>query len=151
MDDIQAIRLAKTELRDAYRAGNLVRALAVFSDNYSEMAAGQPSFWGEEAKAVLRHRLKHIFSRYRAELAVTVISISIHGGMAFDWGWHKLKLTSKKGGRAVTKKTRYLEIWQKEADGKWRIAIFMDNADVPPQMPPPEVLRAMRKKVKVSA
>jgi len=38
---------------------------------------------------------------------------------------------------------RYLEIWQKGADGTWKIAIFLDNPDVPPQMPPKEVLREM--------
>jgi ketosteroid isomerase-like protein len=144
VDDIQAIRLAKTELREAYRTGNVKRALAVISDSYSEMPAGLASFWGEEAKAVLQHRLKETFTRFRAELAVTIISISIMGNMAFDWGWHKLKLTAKKGGKTVTKKTRYLELWQKEADGQWRIVIFMDNADLKSQMPAASVLRAMR-------
>ena len=145
MDDIQAIRLAKTELREAYRTGNAKRALAIVSDSYSEMPAGLPSFWGEEAKAVLEHRLEETFRRYRTELIVTIISISIMGNMAFDWGWHTLKLTAKKGGKTITKKTRYLELWQKEADGQWRIMIFMDNADLKPEMPPTSVLRAMRK------
>ena len=145
MDDIQAIRLAKTELREAYRTGSVKRALSVISNAYSEMPTGLPSFWGEEAKAVLQHRLKETFARYRADLAVTIISISVMGNMAFDWGWHKLKLTAKKGGKTVTKKTRYLELWQKEADGQWRIVIFMDNPDLKPQMPPESVLRAMQK------
>jgi ketosteroid isomerase-like protein len=145
VDDIQAIRLAKTELREAYRTRNVERALAVISDAYSEMPAGLPSFWGEEAKAVLEHRLKETFKRYRAELNVTIISISIMGNMAFDWGWHKLKLTAKKGGKTITKKTRYLELWQKEADGQWRIVIFMDNADLKPQMPSLDVLRKIGK------
>lgn len=148
VDDIQAIRVAKTELREAYRAGNIKRALAIFSDGYSEMPTGLASFWGEEAKAVLQHRLKEMFARYRADLAVTIISISVMGNTAFDWGWHNLRLTAKKGGKTVTRKTRYLEIWQKEADGQWRIAIFVDNADVKPQMPPTSVLKNMRKKPK---
>ncbi len=145
MDDIQAIRLAKTELRDAYRAGDVNRALAVFSKDYSEMPAGLASFWGEEATAVLRHRLKEMFARSRAELTVTIISISVMGNTAFDWGWHKLRLTAKKGGRTTSRRTRYLEIWQKEPDGQWRIAIFMDNADIKPQMPPGAVLRALHR------
>ncbi len=143
MDDIQAVRLAKTELREAYRAGDVQRALAVFSNEYSDMSSGNASFWGAEARAVLQHRLEKLFASYRAELAVTIISIRILGTMAFDWGWHKLTLTPKRKGKKVVKRTRYLEIWTKEADGEWRIAIFMDNADVPPQMPPANVLRAV--------
>jgi ketosteroid isomerase-like protein len=143
MDDAYAIRLAKTELRDAYNQGNLRRVLAVFADTYSDMSAGLASFYGTEAKTVLKHRLKKLFTRYRAELAVTIISIRVQGSLAFDWGWHKLTLTAKKGGRSNATRTRYLEIWQKNAAGQWKIAIFLDNVDVPPQMPPKEVLAEM--------
>ena len=143
MDDAYAIRLAKTELRDAYNRGDVNGVLAVFADGYSDMSAGLASFYGTEAQAVLRYRMKQLFARYRAQLAVTIISIRVQGPLAFDWGWHKLTLTPKKGGRAMTTRMRYLEIWQKGADGTWKIAIFLDNPDVPPQMPPKEVLREM--------
>jgi len=143
MDDTYAIRLAKTELREAYYKGDVSRALAVFADAYSDMSSGLASFYGTEAKAVLKHRLRKLFAWYRAELAVTIISIRVQGPLAFDWGWHKLALTPKKGGRSVTTRTRYLEIWQKDAGGRWKIAIFLDNVDIPPQMPPKEVLMAM--------
>ena len=143
MDDVYAIRLAKTELREGYEAGDVDRVLSVFADRYSDMSAGHASFYGNEARAVLRHRITKLFARYRAKLAVTIISIRVQGALAFDWGWHQLTLVSKKNGRSTTTRTRYLEIWQKGADGNWRIAIFFDNLDVPPQMPPREVLRAM--------
>lgn len=140
MDDAYAIRLAKTELRDAYNQGNVKRVLAVFADAYSDMSAELASFYGTEAKTVLKHRLKKLFMRYHVELAVTIISIRVQGPLAFDWGWHKLTLTPRKGGRSNTTRTRYLEIWQKDPGGKWKIAIFLDNVDVPPQMPPKGVL-----------
>lgn len=142
-DDVNAIRLAKTELREAYRSGNVGRVLSVFSDGLGDLTSGCPSFWGPEAKAVLRHRLGKLFTRYRAQLRITIISIRVQGSWAFDWGWHQLTLTPKKGGRPTTTRTRYLEIWAKEADGKWRIAIFLDNPDVKPQMPPAPVLRLL--------
>ena len=148
MDDVQSIRLAKTELREAYRTRDLKRAMAIFSDNYSDLSNGNASFWGAEAKAVLRHRLQKLFAHYRPTLVVTIISIAVQGGLAFDWGWHKLTLVGKKAGRKISKRTRYLEIWQKEADGQWRIAIFIDNADVKPQMPPASVLKSLQAKTK---
>src|SRR5438445_12551289 len=107
------------------------------------MSADLAAFEGTEAQAVLRYRMKHLFARYRAQLAVTIISIRVQGPLAFDWGWHKLTLTPRKGGRSITTRTRYLEIWQKDARGQWKIAIFLDNLDVPPQMPPKEVLAEM--------
>jgi ketosteroid isomerase-like protein len=144
MDDSYAIRLAKTKLRDAYDEGDLKGVLSVFADGYSDMSAGLASFYGTEAQAVLKHRMKKLFARYHAQLAVTIISIQVQGPLAFDWGWHRLTLTPKKGGKPPTTRTRYLDIWQRGADGKWKIAIFIDNLDVPPQMPPSEVLTELR-------
>jgi ketosteroid isomerase-like protein len=143
MDDAYAIRLAKTKLRDAYSEGSVKGVLSVFADAYSDMSAGLASFYGVEARAVLKHRLRNLFAEYTARLAVTIISIRIQGAMAVDWGWHKLTLTPKKGGRSTTTRTRYLEIWQKD-NGKWKIVIYFDNVDVPPQMPPKEVLGELR-------
>jgi ketosteroid isomerase-like protein len=143
MDDIYAIRLAKTKLRDAYNKGDVNGVLSVFAEGYSDMSAGLASFYGDEARAVLKHRLKKLFARYKAQLAVTIISIRVDGSWAFDWGWHRLTLTPKKGRKPITTRTRYLEIWQKGAEERWRIAIFLDNVDVPPQMPPKDVLAEM--------
>ena len=140
MDDSYAIRLAKTKLRDAYTDANVNGVLSIFADGYSDMSAGRASFYGVEARVVLKHRLNELFAKYDAQLAVTIISIRVQGPMAFDWGWHKLTLTPKKGGRPITTRTRYLEIWQKDAKGKWKIAIYIDNLDVPPEMPPKQVL-----------
>jgi ketosteroid isomerase-like protein len=144
MDDSYAIRLAKTKLRDAYNKGDVKGVLSVFGEGYSDMSTGLASFYGAEARAVLNHRMKKLFAQYDARLAVTIISISVQGSWAYDWGWHKLTLTPKKGGRATTTRTRYLEIWRKGADEDWKIAIFLDNVDVPPQMPPKGVLAGLR-------
>ena len=140
MDDSYAIRLAKTKLRDAYNKGDVKGVLSVFGEGYSDMSTGLASFYGAEARAVLNYRMTKLFALYDARLAVTIISISVQGSWAYDWGWHKLTLTPKKRGRATTTRTRYLEIWQKGADEDWKIAIFLDNVDVPPQMPPKDVL-----------
>jgi ketosteroid isomerase-like protein len=143
MDDKYAIRVAKTELREGYNTGNVDRALSAFADAYCDMSAGHASFYGTEAKAVLRHRLTTLFARYRVHLTVTIFSIRVEGSMAFDRGSHKLTLIPINGSRPKTMSTRYLEIWQKQPDGQWKIVVFIDNLDLPPAMPPREVLSAL--------
>src|SRR5436853_3257827 len=93
MDDAYAIRLAKTELRDAYNRADVNGVLAVFADGYSDMSAGLASFYGTEAQAVLRYRMKQLFARYRAQLAVTIISITGQGPLASVCGMHMLMMT----------------------------------------------------------
>jgi len=145
MHDSHAIRLAKTKLRDAYNNGNVNGVLSIFGEGFADMSAGLPSFYGAEARGVLKHRIKELFAHYDARLAVTIVSIRVQGPWAFDRGLHRLTLTPKSGGASTTTHTRYLEIWRKGADGKWKIAIFFDNMDVPPQMPPEEVLAELRR------
>lgn len=142
--DVLAIRLAKTALRDAYNQSDVEGVLAVFADGFGDMSSGRASFYGPEARAVLRHRLRRTFAAYRVQLVVTIISIRVQGQWAFDWGWHKLMLKPKNRGKSVTTRKRYLEIWQKQADGEWKIVIFFDNEDIPPEMPPKEVVRELR-------
>lgn len=146
MTDVEAIRLAKTMFREGYNRGNVDLVLSAFGDAFSDMSVACPSFYGQEAPAVMRHRLRQLFAKYRARMVVTVFSIAIEGGFAFDRGQHALTLTPKKGGRPRTIRTRYLEIWRKNPEGQWKIAIYFDNLDMPPAMPPREVLRAMRAK-----
>ncbi|MBI3476270.1 MAG: DUF4440 domain-containing protein [Acidobacteria bacterium] len=143
MDDVHAIRLAKTELREGFNKGSVDRVLSVYADAYVDLSGTSASFYGSEAKAVLKYRLEKLFNRYLAQMTVTIYAIRIEGAIAFDRGCHKLTLTPKKGGRSQTIRTRYLEIWQKNPAGQWKISVFIDNQDRPPAMPPREVLEAL--------
>lgn len=144
-DPLHAIRLAKTELRDAYRAGSVARVLGVYADAFTDMSVGRPSFYGAEAKWVLRHRLRELFKRNKAELKVTIITIGVEGDIAYDYGWHDLILTLRSTGKANSVRSRYFDLWKRGADRKWKLAFFIDNLDVAPQMPPPEVLRLINR------
>lgn len=145
MTDAEAIRLAKTVFREGYNRGDVETVLSVFADGFNDMSDGRPSFYGTEARAVMRHRLARLFAKYHARLVVTMFSIAIEGSFAFDRGQHALTLVPKKGGRSHTIRTRYLEIWRKDAKGQWKIVIYFDNTDLAPQMPPREVMLAMRR------
>ena len=56
MNDIYAINAAKTEFRDGYNTADVDRLLSVFADGFADLSAGVPSFFGDEAKSVLRSR-----------------------------------------------------------------------------------------------
>lgn len=137
-DHILAINLANTELREAYNSGDIERVLAVFAAGFTDFSAGQPSFYSHEARAVLKQRLTQLFRTYDARLAITVINYLVRGDTAIDYGWRELALMPKAGGETVITRTRYVSVWQRSAQGKWQIKIFIDNADLPPQLPEEE-------------
>lgn len=134
MDETYAINLAKTEYQDAFNAGDVKRVLALISDGFTDMSVNRPSYWGLDAKIALEKELGLLFRRYRARMVAIVIAVEILGDTALDWGWHKLTLTPKKGGKKVTTRQRYLDVWKKDGKGRWKLAMFLSNRDVAPRI-----------------
>ncbi len=135
MDDQTAILTAITEYREAFNTGDVDRLLSVFADAYTDMSFGVPSFFGDEAPRVLRHRMERLFAEYTAEMRISVIIVNVFGDMAYDCGWHIVTLTPKSDGLPVKTRQRYISLWARQADGSWKIRFYMDNPDLPPEMP----------------
>ena len=134
-DDKYAISVAKTEYREAYKSGDIDRLLAVFASEFTDCSDGEPSFYGEEARRALRLRAGELFSGYNVEIVVTMIDVVVKGDFAYDWGWHKVRLTDKNTGEVNNARYRYFEIWKKES-GAWKIDYIITNKELPPRMLP---------------
>ena len=113
MNDVYEINAAKSEFREDYNAGNVDRLLAVFADEFTDMSAGVPSFFGADAKSVFRSRMTRLLVQYQATLTVTIIAIRVFGNTAFDYGWHALTLAPRGEGKPITTRQRYFETWQR--------------------------------------
>ena len=148
MNDVYEINVAKAQFREAYNTGNVDRLLAVFADEFTDMSAGVPSFFGADARSAFRRRMTKLFEQYQATLIVTIIAIRVLANTAFDYGWHTLTLTPRDGGKPITTRQRYFETWQRNSSGEWKIDLYIDNMDVAPMMadaepPLPEALRPL--------
>lgn len=64
-----------------------------------------------------------------------VIEIRVQDRVAYDYGWHVWKKASRDGSPQVTVKNRYVDIWRKDEKGEWKLWMYMNNTDVPTQMP----------------
>jgi ketosteroid isomerase-like protein len=137
MTDVYAINAAKTELREGYNHADVNRILSVFADAFTDMSDHLPTLHtsdGSASATVLRARLQKLFREYDVEFIPTVIEIRVAGDLAVDHGWHVMKLSSKVGGVAEFRRTRYVEIWRRDPQLGWRIVLFMDNADRAPEL-----------------
>jgi ketosteroid isomerase-like protein len=148
MDDLYHINVAKAEFREAYNSGSVARLLAVFADEFTDMTAGAPSFFGADARSVFQSRMTKLFQQYQATVVVTIIAIRVFGNTAFDYCWHTLTLAPKDRGNPTTTRQRYFETWQKNSSGEWKIDFYLDNTDVAAMMaaadlPLPEALRPL--------
>jgi ketosteroid isomerase-like protein len=131
VDDLYAINVLKTEIREAYNTGSPERLLAVLDDGIIYYADARKSGYRESGRQALREYLTELFGRYNARLVPIVIEIKFLGDAALEYGWHELTLTPKDGGDPLYTRTRYLDVWRKHKAGGWKLVMFMDNADVP--------------------
>ncbi len=131
MDDVYAINLAKTEIREAYNTADPGRLLAVVDEGLIDFSDRRQTGYSQCGKPALRTHLEALFRKYHARLVPVIIEIKIMGETAVEYGWHELTLTPKAGDDSVYVRTRYLDLWKKDKTGQWKLAIFMDNADVP--------------------
>ena len=133
MDDIYAIELAKSEFREGYSTGDVGRVLSVFAPAFIDMSAGQPGFYGPEARMQLERRLRDLFAAYKVRMFMMVAEINVVGDFATDWGWHKFWLTPYAGGVTQFLRLRYSGQWVKQ-NGEWKIGFLFTAADLQPQM-----------------
>lgn len=130
MDDLYAINAAKTAFREAFNCGNVDGLLAIADANLVNFSDGQPSEFGESGIDAWRNRLAALFERFTAKLSIIVIEIRLQGDSAYDYGWHDLTLTPRDGGQPVHRRDRYVDIWRKNKEDKWKLWMYMDNQDV---------------------
>jgi ketosteroid isomerase-like protein len=134
MDDVYAINVVKTEFREAYDTGDVERLLAILDDGLIDYSDGRRSGYGEGAKAALRTYLQGLFAKYHARLVPIIIEVKVLGEVAVDYGWHELTLTPKNGDEPISTRTRYVDLWKKDKAENWKLAMFIDNPDVPDQV-----------------
>jgi ketosteroid isomerase-like protein len=135
MDDRYRINFAKTELREAYEAGDVKLLLSVFhSSGFTDMSAGGPSKYGVEALSRLADDSAKLFAAYFVKFTPIVISIAVLGEVAMDHGWHEFTLAPKSGGAPIRKRQRYLDVWRRDSNGDWKISLHINNPDIPEEM-----------------
>lgn len=131
MDDTYRINLAKAELREAYKAADVDRLMAVFSsEGFTDMSEGGPTKYGTEAVAGFHNEASKLVAEYKVTMTPIINRIVVLGDLAYDYGWHEFTLIPKNGGEPVRKRQRYFELWKKDAAGNWRISFHINNGDV---------------------
>jgi ketosteroid isomerase-like protein len=129
-DDIYLINEAKTNFREAHNNGDVGQLLSVFHEGVVDMSHGELSGFGQDAHAKMRERATALFAEYRVKMVPIINEVVVNGSTAYDYGCHEITLTPKAGGQPIRKRLRYLEHWQKNAAGQWKISFFMSNEDV---------------------
>jgi len=66
----------------------------------------------------------------------TKVEVAKSGDLGFVSGTYELTMNDA-SGKPVTDKGKYVEVWEKKADGKWKCGTDTWNSDLPASTPPP--------------
>lgn len=126
-EDVAAITQATERWADAFVRGDVDAAMAfvtpgaTFAPPNEPVAAGAPAI-----EAWVRAALGQVSFE---EVASTVDSVRVAGDWAVSRGHWEVTLSSETG--VVTDASRYVAIWERQEDGRWKVAYDIWNFGQP--------------------
>ncbi len=112
----------------AVKRGDVDAYVRLFTEDVIYMWPNTPSIIGRKA---LRAWFKKRFSEYSAELSKAIEEIIILGDWAFERGNEVAEITTRSTGDVNATQGKYINLYQRQNDGSWKIARRIHNLDHP--------------------
>lgn len=131
--DVEAERAA---LRNADEAWSKVAGakdvdgfVAAFAENGSILPPNSPILTGSEA---IRQWMSKMMANpgFSISWQPTTVDVSTAGDLGYTIGTYELKIHDA-AGNPVTDRGKYVTVWEKEPDGKWKVVADIFNSNLP--------------------
>lgn len=109
---------------EAANRGEVERLMEVYAPDAVILPPGGPVIEGSET---IRELFRQEFERFDTKLAFTTQQIEVDGDMAYRRGRYVWRGTPRMTGQTVETTNKFLEVWRRQPDGSWRIAVDMWN------------------------
>ena len=133
--DQSAIKDLEAQWSKAAGTKNVDDIVSFYADDASMLppnmpiATGKPAIHGVWAAFLGNPGFSASWESTKAEAALS-------GDVAYDIGTYQLTMNDPQG-KPMADHGKYLVVWRKQADGKWKAAVDMFSSDLPLPAPPP--------------
>lgn len=127
--DEAAIKAADEEWAAAAARNDLEATLSFYSSDAVLLAPNAPI--ATTPKAVRESWAGLLGPNTAVSWKATKIEVAKSGDLAYLYGTYQLTIKDPKGGPGVNDTGKILEVWKKQADGKWKCAVDTYNSDIP--------------------
>jgi ketosteroid isomerase-like protein len=130
----QALRDLDAQWSAAAGAKDLDKTVSYYSDAAVVMPPNAPAATTKEA---IRNVWKDLIaSASSVSWKATRTEVAKSGDIAYLSGTYEVTLNDA-SGKLVNDRGKYLEVWEKQADGKWKCGADIWNSDLPASAPAP--------------
>ena len=125
----QALRDLDAQWSAAAAAKNVDKTVSFYSDDAVVMPPNAPSATTKEA---IRNVWKDFFTSPGSVISwkATKVEVAKSGDLACVSGTYE-ETTTDAGGKPVKDRGKYVEVWEKQADGKWKCGADIWNSELP--------------------
>ena len=122
----------ENEWSKAYLAGDANTLASMYTDDAYSMPENAPMMKGRDK--ILSGNKKEMQSGVKyASLTAKTLDVYGSGDIAYEIGTYSLTFIPPNMTESVTDKGKYLDVWQKQADGSWKIKADIWNSNVSPE------------------
>jgi ketosteroid isomerase-like protein len=127
--DESAVREADEAYSKAFEAKDVEAYVGFLADDALEMPPNAPLVTGKEA---IRKSASEIMATPGPVVGwhPTKVEASRGGDLAYSMGTYQRTMNDAKG-KPVTDRGKYLTVWKKQVDGKWKVVADIYNSDLP--------------------
>jgi ketosteroid isomerase-like protein len=129
----QALRDADAAWSKAAESKDVDKTVSYYSDDATVLPPNAPAATTKEA-------IRKIWQDMLASPGVatswkaTKVEVAKSGDLGFVSGTYEFNMNDA-SGKPVTDKGKYVEVWEKQADGKWKCGTDTWNSDLPASAP----------------
>jgi uncharacterized protein (TIGR02246 family) len=125
-EDVAAIEASPDAFAEAMLAGDWAAVAALYTEDAVFMPPNEAAV---EGRAAIQARLEPFppFAQFEA----TILEIDGSGNLAFVRATYSEAYTVEGTPEPIHDTGKYVEIWRKQPDGKWLIAVEIWNSDSP--------------------
>ena len=129
----QALRDADAQLSAAAAAKDLDKTVSYYSDNAVVMP---PNSGRATTKEAIQSALKDLLASPGSTVSwkATKVEVAKSGDLACVSGTYE-EMTIDASGKPVKDRGKYVKVWEKQPDGKWKCGADIWNSDLPVPVP----------------
>lgn len=144
--DANAIRDLDTQWSKTAKANDVDGAVSYYTDDATLMPPNAPAATGKQAIRAVWAGI--LIPGNAVSWQADKVEVGRSSDLAYSTGEYQATLKDAQG-KPVMDRGKYVEVWKKQADGKWKVVADMFNSDLPATPAPEKKVRAKPRRGRV--